>query len=89
MRKEPRTENRFGEEAHQFSQFVWLCSPSLEAKLFSLWGSSGPTGKSSARERMTLLLDIDDRGRCGLPTGDGDPRGEDGGGDRAEELKCA
>lgn len=38
---------------------------------------------------MTLLLDIDDRGRCGLPTRDGEARGEDKGGELAEELKWA
>lgn len=30
---------------------------------------------------MTLLLDIDDRGRCGVSTGDGEARGEDKGGE--------
>lgn len=55
-------------------------SPSVEAKLVSLQRFCGPTGKSSARERMTLLLDMDDDGHCGLPAGDGEARGEERGG---------
>lgn len=36
---------------------------------------------------MMLLLDLDDRGRCGA--GDGEARGEERGGEEAEELKWA
>lgn len=63
----------------------------METTLVSLWGSPGPTGKSSARERTTLLLDKDDRGRrgLGLPGGGGEARGGEGGGESAEELKWA
>lgn len=63
----------------------------METTLVSLWGSPGRTGKSSARERTTLLLDKDDRGRRGLrlPAGDGEARGGEGGGESAEELKWA
>lgn len=38
---------------------------------------------------MTLLLDKDDRGRCGLPAGDGEAWGEEGGGEKVEELNWA
>lgn len=38
---------------------------------------------------MTLLLDVEDRGRCGLPAGDGEARAEDRGGECAEELNLA
>lgn len=38
---------------------------------------------------MMLLLDIVDRGRCGLKAGDGEARGEQMGGEKAGELKWA
>lgn len=75
-------------------------SPSEEAKLIWLWGSSerGPAGKSSSSESTSLWPDMEESERCGLAApwgefsllwGGGETRGGEGDGERAEGLKWA